>query len=93
MHPITGSEGEEISTSLSTSSPQKAGERSEVTPQDSLLSKLDGQSPQLLFIGLSFQPCHQLCCPPLAASKDLHILLEFWGSELHTELRVRLPQC
>lgn len=55
-----------------------------------LLSKLDGQSPQLLFIRHSFQACHQLCCPPLATSEDL---LEFWGSELHTELRVKPQEC
>jgi len=37
MHPITGYQGEEIITSLSTSPPQKAAEGNEVTLQNPFL--------------------------------------------------------
>jgi len=61
MHPVTGYQGEEIATSLSTSIPQEAVESNEVTPQPPFLQKGQTQSPQMPLIGHSFQPFHQLC--------------------------------
>ena len=91
-HPITGYQGEELSTSISTSPPQKAVESNEVGPQSPSLQTRQDQSPQLLLTGHSFQLCHQLYCSPLEALKDLHILLQLWDPELHTVLEVRLHQ-
>ncbi|PKU28531.1 hypothetical protein llap_21165 [Limosa lapponica baueri] len=34
-------------------------------------------------------PFHQLCCPPLDAFKDLHILLNLWAPELHAGLKLK----
>ncbi|KAK4816662.1 hypothetical protein QYF61_019898, partial [Mycteria americana] len=61
----------------------EAVESNEVTPQPPFLQTRQAQSPQPLLIGHSFQPFHQLWCPPLHAFKDLHILLKLWGPELH----------
>ena len=45
MHPLSGYQGEELSTSLSTSIPQEAVESNEVTPQPALLQNSYAQSP------------------------------------------------
>ena len=90
--PNTGSPGEEISTSLSLSAPQEAVESNEVTPQPPALQTRQTQCPQLLFIRHAFQPFHQLCCHPLDAFKDLHILPKLWGPELHRVFKVRPHQ-
>jgi len=90
--PVPESQGEEISTSLSPFPPQEAAESKEVAPRPPFLRTRQAQSPQLLLIGHAFQPCHQRCCPPLDAFKDLHILLKLWGLELHTVLGVRPHQ-
>ena len=82
MCPVTGEQGEELSTSLPTSPPLEAIENNEVPPQPSFLQTRQARSPQLLFTGHAFQPSHQLCCPPLDTFKDLHILLKLWGPEL-----------
>ncbi|KAK4815415.1 hypothetical protein QYF61_001403 [Mycteria americana] len=84
---ITGYQGEELSTSLSSSPPQKAVESNEVTPQPPFLPTRQAQSARPLLTGHAFQPFHQLCCPPLDAFKDLHILLKLWGPELPTALQ------
>ena len=72
--PTTGSQGEEISTFLSTLSPQEAAESNEIIPQPPFLQTRQAQSPQLLLIGHAFQPFHQLYRSPLDAFKDLNIL-------------------
>ncbi|KAK4815837.1 hypothetical protein QYF61_008440 [Mycteria americana] len=87
MCPVTGYQGEELSTSLSTSPPQKAVESNEVAPQPPFLPTRQTQSARPLLTGHAFQPFHQLCCPPLDAFKDLHILLKLWGPELPTALQ------
>ena len=48
---IAGSQGEELSTSLSTSPPQGTAESTEVTPQPPFLQTRQTQSPQPLFVG------------------------------------------
>ena len=58
MHPITGYQGEEIITSLSTSPPQKAAEGNEVTLQNPFLWTRQTQSSQSLLTVHSFQPFH-----------------------------------
>jgi len=40
-------------------------------------------------IGHSFQPCPQLCCPPLNAFRNLHILQTSCSPELHAVLKVK----
>lgn len=65
----------------------------EVTPQPPCLQTRQVQSPQTLLTGHDFQLFHQLCCPPWDAFKNFHILLNWWGLELHTELQVRPNQC
>ena len=62
-HPITGSQEEELSTSLSP--PQEAVESAEVAPQPPLLQASQAQSSQPLLTGHFFQPFHQLCFLPL----------------------------
>ncbi|KAK4830133.1 hypothetical protein QYF61_008560 [Mycteria americana] len=86
--PVTGSQGEEISTSLSMSPPQEAAESNEVAPQPPFLQIRQAQSPQPLLIGHSFQPFHQLCCLPLDTFEYLNIFFKLWGPELHTVLKV-----
>ena len=88
--PVTGSQGEELSTSLCMSPPQEAAGSNEVAPHPPFLQTRQAQSPQLLLIAHASQTFHQLCCPPLDTFKDLHIFLKLWGPELHTELKVRL---
>jgi len=66
--PVTGSQWEELSTSLSASPPLEAVESNEVTPQPPVLQTRGTQSPQPLLIRHALQPFHQLCCPPLNAS-------------------------
>jgi len=61
----------------------------EVAPQLPPLQTQKASSPQPLLTGHAFQPFHQLCCLPLDAFKDLHILLKSWGPELQTVLQVR----
>lgn len=63
--------------------PQKAMENSEVTCHLHFLQTKPVQSPHPLFTGHSFQPFHQLYCPSLDTSEDLHIFLKLWSSELH----------
>ena len=90
--PITGHQGEDLSCSLSASPPQEALESSEVAPRLPFLQTGQTQCSQLPLTGDDFQPSHQVCCPFLNAFRDLHILLELWGPELHTVLKVRLHQ-
>ena len=63
--PFTGSQGEELSTSLSTSPPQEAVESNEVAPQPPFLQTRQIQNPQPLLTVHAFQLFHQLNCPPL----------------------------
>lgn len=39
------------------------------------------------------QPLHHLCCPPVDAFEDIHLLLKLWGPELHTALKLRQQEC
>jgi len=82
-----------IGTSLSTSCPWKAAESNEVAPLPPFLLTKQNQGPQLLLTGHAFQSFHQLCCFPLDAFKNLHILLKLWGPELQTVLKVRSHKC
>jgi len=91
MHPVTGSQGEEISTSISTSPPQEAIESNE-SPLRLLFSKLDKPMSQDI-PSSPFQPFHQLCCPPLDIFKYLTNVLKLWGPELHTVLKMRPHKC
>lgn len=45
-HPITGSQGEEIITSLSTSPPQEAVESNEIAPQPPFIQTLNRTGPR-----------------------------------------------
>jgi len=91
--PITGYQGEEINTSFSTSPPQEAVRSNKVAPQPPFLQTRQTQSPQLLLTGHTFQLFHQVWCPPLDAFKHVNILLQLWGPELFTALKVRPHQC
>ena len=93
MCPVPGSQGEELSTSLSMSSPQEAAGSNEVAPHPPFLQTRQAQNLRLLLLGHASQPFHQLCCPPLDASEVLHILPKWWGLELHTVFQLRLHQC
>ena len=90
--PITESQGEELSTSLSTSPPWETVESSDVAPRPPALQMRRTQSSQLLLAGHALQPCHRLCCPPLGTFEDHRVLLQWWGPELHTVLKVRPHQ-
>lgn len=70
---ITGKEGEQLSTSLSTLSCLEAVQSSEVILQPLFLHACQSQSPQLFLLR---HPCHQLFCPLLDTFKDLHIFLK-----------------
>lgn len=87
MHSIPGYQEKEISTSLSTSPPQEAEEGEEVI-FSLFLFKPDSSVSSALHTGHSFQPFHQICCPPPEAFMDFHIILKLWGPELYRALKV-----
>jgi len=91
-HLVAGSQGEELSTSLSTSPPQGAVGSNEVAPQPPSLQTRQNWSPQPLLTGHSIQPCHRWCCPPLDTFKDLHSLLKLQDPELPMAPTVRPHQ-
>lgn len=73
--PITGSQTEELSTSLSISSSQKTVESNVISSQPPFLQITQTQSPQPLLMEHSFQPFHHFYCPPLDALEYLPSLL------------------
>lgn len=90
---ITGYQGEELSTSLSTSRPQEAVEDNEVASH-SLFSKPD--KPKALRLSSQNIPSSSftsLVALLQAHLRTLTILLKSWGPDLCMELKVRLNQC
>lgn len=77
MCPVTGYQGEKLSTS--TSPPQKAVKSNEVARQPPKPTSLKSSAAPL---GTFLPALSPVCCPPLDTSKDLHILLKGWGNKL-----------
>lgn len=86
-HPITGYQGEEFSTSRSTSSPRQTLGSQEITPQPPFLQTRQAQGPQGLLTGPSFQPHHQLCYLPLDAWRTFTFFLNCGAQNCSRYLR------
>lgn len=85
MHPATGYQGEESSTSLSRSSPQEAGENNEATPQTPSLQIKANPGCSAALHRTGFQPPPQLTCSPLEAFKNFHVPLKLHTALTNTE--------
>lgn len=57
------------------------------TSQPPFLPTRQPKCPQPLLAVHAFQPCWQLCCPPLNAFKYLTILFMLWKPELQAVLK------
>lgn len=71
---------------------QDAVETNEVAAEPPFPQTRQIQSPGLLLMGHSFQPFHDLSCPPLITFNYLDILLKFWHPELHSVFKMRPHQ-
>lgn len=71
---------------------QEAVESNAVTAQPPFPQTTQFKSPDPLLMGHSFQPFHDLCCPPLNTLIYFDILLKFWGQELQSIFKVRPPR-